>query len=132
MKFGKGVWINPFRAYLFDPNGEQLKCTDNSAPQPIAVSPYAKAYTADFLPAPAKSAANATASSEMASLDEFGGMQVVLIDGESGNERPTVIGHMNPTTGGVRMQPRTKQTYDLKGRRVKEGKKAKGAYYNRR
>jgi hypothetical protein len=68
----------------------------------------------------------------MASLDEFGGMQVVLIDGESGNERPTVIGRMNPTTGGVRMLPRTTQTYDLKGRRVNEGKKAKGAYYNRR
>ena len=82
MKFGKGVWINPFRAYLFDPNGEQLKCTDNSAPQSIAASPYAKAYTAEFLPAPAKSAASAPASSEVASLDEFGGMQVVVVDGD--------------------------------------------------
>ena len=142
MKFGKGVWINPFRAYLFDPNGEQLKCTDESntdgsKPQPIAVSPYAKAYTADFLPASAKSAANATASSEMASLDEFGGMEVVLIDDESdksiaGGKGTTAVGRKSSAATKPSMQPRTKQTYDLKGRRVGNSKKAKGAYYNRR
>jgi hypothetical protein len=38
---------------------------------------------------------------------------------------------MNPATGEIRMLPRTKQTYDLKGRRVNEGKKAKGAYYRK-
>ncbi len=139
MKLGKGVWINPFRAYLFDPDGEQLKCTDESntdgsKPQPIAASPYAKAYTAEFLPAPAKSAASAPASSEVASLDEFGGMQVVVVDGDKesvGGKGTTVIGRMNPATGEIRMLPRTKQTYDLKGRRVNEGKKAKGAYYRK-
>ena len=141
MKLGKGVWINPFRAYLFDPDGEQLKCTDESntdgsKPQPIAASPYAKAYTADFLPAPAKSAANATASSEMASLDGFGGMQVVLIDGESGKsiaggKGTTAVGRKSSAATKPSMQPRTKQSYDLKGRRVGKGKKAKGAYYRK-
>jgi hypothetical protein len=132
MKFGKDVRINPFRAYLFDPNGEQLKCTDNSAPQSIAASPYAKAYTAEFLPAPARSDASATASSEVASVDGFGGMQVVVVDDESG-KGTTVIGRMNPATGEIRMQPRVKQTYDLKGRRVNgEKKNARGAYYGKK
>ena len=136
MKFGKDVWINPFRAYLFDPNGEQLKCTDNSAPQSIAASPYAKAYTAEFLPAPARSDASATASSEVASVDGFGGMQVVLIDGESGKsiaggKGTTAVGRKSSVATKPSMQPRTKQTYDLKGRRVGKGKKAKGAYYRK-
>ena len=135
MKFGKGVWINPFRAYLFDPNGEQLKCTDNSAPQSIAASPYAKAYTAEFLPVPARSDASATASSEVASVDGFGGMQVVVVDDDNsvGGKGTTVIGRLNPATGEIRMQPRVKQTYDLKGRRVNgEKKNARGAYYGKK
>ncbi len=138
VKFGKEVWINPFRAYLYDPNGEKMQCADNSQPkaQAVAASPYAKAYTADFLPAPAKSAANATASSEVASLDEFGGMQVVVV--EDGRETSiadgkgtTAVGRKNPTATQIRLKPRTTQTYDLKGRRVGNGKKAKGAYYRR-
>ena len=133
-KFGHDVWINPFRAYLYDPSEKPQECTDGSNPQPVAASPYAKAYTADFLPA--NSAASATASSEVASIDEFGGMQVIVIEDESGKsiaggKGTTAVGRMNPATGEIRMQPRTKQTYDLKGRRVKEGKNAKGAYYKK-
>ncbi len=88
------------------------------------------------MPAPAKSAANATASSEVASLDGFGGMQVVVVDGESdksiaGGKGTTAVGRKSSAATKPSMQPRTKQTYDLKGRRVGNGKKAKGAYYRK-
>ena len=70
------------------------------------------------------------AASETASLSS---MDIVIVygDKDSDKERPTVIGRFNPATGEIRMLPRTKQTYDLKGRKVGNGKKAKGAYYRR-
>ena len=70
------------------------------------------------------------AASETASLNS---MDIVIVygDKDSVGERPTVIGRMNPATGEIRMLPRTTQTYDLKGRSVGNGKKAKGAYYRK-
>ena len=135
VQFGPEVWINPFRAYLYDPNGEKMQCT--AKPKAVA---YAKAYTAEFMPAQSKAAANATnaaASSEVASIDEFGGMQVVIVEDGSeksiagGKEHTTTVGRKNPAVTEIRVKPRTSQTYDLKGRRVGNGKKAKGAYYRR-
>ena len=135
VQFGPEVWINPFRAYLYNPNGEKMQCT--AKPKAIA---YAKAYTAEFMPAQSKAAANATnaaASSEVASIDEFGGMQVVIVEDGSeksiagGKEHTTTVGRKNPAVTEIRVKPRTSQTYDLKGRRVGNGKKAKGAYYRR-
>ena len=142
VQFGGNNWANPFRAYLVEckktDNG--LDCKDDSETQPSPVSRY---RFADAL-APTNSAeklagAVATdeplvlrqaAASETASLNS---MDIVIVygDKDSDQERPTVIGHFNPATGEIRILPRTKQTYDLKGRKVGNGKKAKGAYYRR-
>ena len=146
VQFGGNNWANPFRAYLVEckKSGEDSwDCEDDSEPQPKA-SQVARYRFADAL-APTNSAeklagAVATdeplvmrqaAASETASLNS---MDIVIVygDKDSDQERPTVIGRFNPATGEIRMLPRTKQTYDLKGRKVGNGKKAKGAYYNRR
>jgi len=136
VQFGGNNWVNPFRAYLVDCTtySDASECKDETQPEPSFVSRY---RFADVL-APASSAENslsaktpaAVAASETALLNS---MDIVIVYGDSASgERPTVIGRMNPATGEIRMLPRTKQTYDLKGRRVGNGKKAKGAYYNRR
>jgi len=145
VQFGGNNWANPFRAYLVEckKSGEDSwDCQDDSEPQPKA-SQVSKYRFADAL-APTNSAeklagAVATdqplvlrqaAASETASLNS---MDIVIVygDKDSDKERPTVIGRFNPATGEIRMLPRTKQTYDLKGRKVGNGKKAKGAYYRR-
>ena len=139
VQFGGNNWVNPFRAYLVEckDTGNGLDCSDeDSETQPSLVSRY---RFADAL-APTDTAATdeplvmrRAAASETASLNS---MDIVIVygdkDSESDKERPTVIGRFNPATGEIRMLPRTKQTYDLKGRKVGNGKKAKGAYYNRR
>ena len=141
VQFGGNNWANPFRAYLVEckKSGEDSwDCQDDSEPQPKA-SQVSRYRFADAL-APTDSAATdeplvlkQAAASETASLNS---MDIVIVygdkDSEGDKERPTVIGRFNPATGEIRMLPRTKQTYDLKGRKVGNGKKAKGAYYNRR
>ena len=133
VQFGNNTWVNPFRAYLVDCTtySDASECKDDETqPEPSFVSRY---RFADVL-APATSAENSlsakvpmrVAANETASLE---GMEVVIMNGDM--ERPTVIGHMNPATGEIRMLPRTTQSYDLKGRRVNEGRKAKGAYYRK-
>ena len=138
VQFGGNNWANPFRAYLVEckktDNG--LDCKDDSEIQPSLVSRY---RFADALASTDSAATDQplvmrrAAASETASLNS---MDIVIVYGDKESdgdkERPTVIGHFNPATGEIRMLPRTKQTYDLKGRRVGNGKKAKGAYYNRR
>ena len=141
VQFGGNNWANPFRAYLVEckKSGEDSwDCQDDSEPQPKA-SQVSRYRFADAL-APTDSAATdeplvmrQAAASETASLNS---MDIVIVygdkDSDGDKERPTVIGRFNPATGEIRMLPRTKQTYDLKGRKVGNGKKAKGAYYNRR
>ena len=137
VQFGGNNWANPFRAYLVEckktDNG--LDCQDDSEPKASQVSRY---RFADAL-VPTDSAATdeplvmrGVAASETASLNS---MDIVIVygdkDSDGDKERPTVIGRFNPATGEIRMLPRTKQTYDLKGRRVGNGKKAKGAYYKK-
>ena len=138
VQFGGNNWANPFRAYLVEckDTGNGLDCSDeDSETQPSLVSKY---RFADAL-APTDTAATdeplvmrQAAASETASLNS---MDIVIVygdkDSDGDKERPTVIGRYNPATGEIRMLPRTKQTYDLKGRRVGNGKKAKGAYYRR-
>ncbi len=135
VQFGGNNWVNPFRAYLVDCTTypDASECKDETQPKPSLVSRY---RFADAL-APASSAENSlsakkpmgVAASETASLNS---MDIVIVYGDSASgERPTVIGRMNPATGEIRMLPRTKQTYDLKGRKVGNGKKAKGAYYRK-
>jgi hypothetical protein len=146
--FGGNNWANPFRAYLVEckktDNG--LDCSDDdSGTQPKASLVYRYRF-ADAL-APTDSAENPAgatetdqplvmrqaAASETASINS---MDIVIVYGDKdsvgGKEHKTVIGHVNPATGEIRMEPRVKQSYDLKGRKVGKGKKAKGAYYNRR
>ena len=135
VQFGGNNWVNPFRAYLVDCTTypDASECKDETQPEPSFVSRY---RFADVL-APATSAENSlsaktpmgVAASETASIES---MDIVIVYGDSASgERPTVIGRMNPATGEIRMLPRTKQTYDLKGRRIGNGKKAKGAYYKK-
>ena len=61
---------------------------------------------------------------------------ITIIDGESGKsiaggKGTTAVGRKSSAATKPSMQPRTKQSYDLKGRRVGKGKKAKGAYYRK-
>ena len=56
-------------------------------------------------------------------------MKVVLVeDGDDGEERTTVIGHINTRTGEFK----TEHTYDLKGRKLNGRPTARGAYYGKR
>ncbi len=133
VQFGGNNWVNPFRAYLVDctKDAEASECKDDETqPKPSLVSRY---RFADVL-APASSAENSLsakkpAASVTASLD---GMDVVIINGgKDGQEHTTVIGRYDSRTGELRMNFRPKQTYDLKGRRVNESRKAKGVYYKK-
>ena len=151
VQFGGKNWVNPFRAYLVEcpVNSDGSDCEDDSGTQPKA-SLVSRYHFADVLASTnsaenslsveklAGDAANSPAvmrqsvASETASLN---GMDIVLVDSDKdsvgGKEHTTVIGRMNPATGEIRMLPRTTQTYDLKGRRVGNGKKAKGAYFKK-
>ena len=145
VQFGGNNWANPFRAYLVEckDTGNGLDCSDEDSETLPKASQVSRYRFADAL-APTNSAekpagAVATdeplvlrqaAASETASLNS---MDIVIVygDKDSDKERPTVIGRYNPATGEIRMLPRTKQTYDLKGRKVGNGKKAKGAYYKK-
>ena len=146
VQFGGNNWANPFRAYLVEckktDNGLDCKDDSETQPKPSLVSRYRFADALAPTDSAEKSAGAAAtdqplvmrqaAASETASLNS---MDIVIVygdkDSEGDKERPTVIGRFNPASGEIRMLPRTKQTYDLKGRRVGNGKKAKGAYYRR-
>jgi hypothetical protein len=56
-------------------------------------------------------------------------MDIVLVDRQKdGSKQTTVIGQFNSRTGEIRMN-RTKRTYDLKGRSVRDASRmAKGVY----
>ena len=133
VQFGGNTWVNPFRAYLVDCTtySDASECKDEENQSEAS---FVSRYRFADVFAPASSAENSlsakvpmrVAASETASLE---GMEVVIMNGDK--ERPTVIGHMNPATGEIRMLPRTTQSYDLKGRKVVKGKKAKGAYYRK-
>ena len=138
VQFGGNNWANPFRAYLVEckDTGNGLDCSDEDSETQPKASLVSRYRFADAL-APTDTAATdeplvmrQAAASETASLNS---MDIVIVygDKDSVGERPTVIGRMNPATGEIRMLPRTKQTYDLKGRRIGNGKKAKGAYYKK-
>ena len=145
VQFGGNNWANPFRAYLVEckESGDSWDCQDDSEPKALQVARYRLADALAPTDSAEKSASAAAtdqplvmrqvAASETASLNS---MDIVIVyddkDSDGEKERPTVIGRYNPATGEIRMLPRTKQTYDLKGRRVGNGKKAKGAYYYRR
>ena len=107
---GEGASAPPLRAYMVK---------DPVKPQSIAPYPYKPSYVAK----------SATADAETASIGE---MNVVILsrdnNGENGKEPPTVIGKFDVRTGELHLN-RTTRTFDLNGRNVGEGKKAKGAYY---
>ena len=138
VQFGGNNWANPFRAYLVEckktDNG--LDCSDDDSGTQPKASLVSRYRFADAL-APTDTAATdeplvmrQAAASETASINS---MDIVIVygDKDSDKERPTVIGRYNPATGEIRMLPQVKQTYDLKGRKVGNGKKAKGAYYKK-
>ena len=138
VQFGGNNWANPFRAYLVEckDTGNGLDCSDDDSGTQPKASLVSRYRFADAL-APTDSAATnqplvlkQAAASETASLNS---MDIVIVygDKDSDKERPTVIGRYNPATGEIRMLPQVKQTYDLKGRKVGNGKKAKGAYYKK-
>ena len=101
VKVGEGAYIKPFRAYIYK------KPVPQSAPRAQSHALYQPAPV-DDLP------------------DE---MEVIIVDREKdGSEQTTVIGQFNSRTGEIRLN-RTKRTYDLKGRHVRDASHmAKGVY----
>ena len=101
VKVGEGAYIRPFRGYIY------------KKPVPKKV----KSNGGDLL-------------RQTASIDDLPDvMDIVLVDRQKdGSERTTVIGQFNSRTGEIRMN-RTKRTYDLKGRSVRDASRmAKGVY----
>ena len=102
VKVGEGAFIKPFRAYIY------------KKPVPQAV----KSNGAYVL-------------RRIASIDDDipDVMNVVVVDRKKdGSEQTTVIGQFNSRTGEIRLN-RTKRTYDLKGRSVRDASRmAKGVY----
>ena len=109
-QFGPMASVKPFRAYLYNPNGEALDYCKNqtSAPAP-------KAYAAK----------PSIANNEIASNNE--GMDVIIVThNENSEDYTTVIGRMDTHTGEIRSI--RSNTFDLKGRNVGRKKNAKGMY----
>ena len=143
-RFGKGTYINPLRAYLLKTPGvtsdePQEDAEPSSKASLVARRVASSPYAADDLSAVAQqfdasgrlvmADRTYTAGIETASV---GNMDVVILNGgKDGQEHTTVIGRYDSRTGEIRMNFRPKHTYDLKGRRVNEGKKAKGVYYKK-
>ena len=132
VQFGKGVWVNPLRAYLLkSPEDVDDEMQDNSEPAPKASFVISRALDSQLDVSGRLVVADRTAvaGTETASI---GGMEVVIVEQDKdGNAHTTVIGRYDSRTGEIRMNFRPEHTYDLKGRRVKEGRKAKGAYYGK-
>ena len=103
VKVGAGSYIMPLRAYIY------------KKPEPSSIR---------------SNASYAIRHDELSNDDIPDRMNVVIVDSDdSGNERTTVIGQFKARTGEFRW---TTSTFDLKGRNVGNGKKARGAYYGKR
>ena len=101
VKVGEGASIKPFRGYIYK-NPVSKKVKSNGG--------YLLRQTA--------------------SIDDLPDvMDIVVVDRKKdGSEQTTVIGQFNSRTGEIRMN-RTKRTYDLKGRSVRDASRmAKGVY----
>ena len=132
VQFGAGAWINPLRAYLL----KSSKKTDGEPQDDSQLAPKASFIARRAMESMLDESGRlvvadrtAVAGTETASI---GGMEVVIVEQDKdGNAHTTVIGRYDSRTGELRMDFRPKHTYDLKGRRVNEGRKAKGAYYGK-
>ena len=132
VQFGAGAWINPLRAYLL----KSSKKTDGEPQDDSELAPKASFIARRAMESMLDESGRlvvadrtAVAGTETASI---GGMEVVIVEQDKdGNAHTTVIGRYDSRTGELRMDFRPKHTYDLKGRRVNEGRKAKGAYYGK-
>ena len=103
VKLDAGSYIMPLRAYIY------------KKPEPSSIR---------------SNASYAIRHDELSNDDIPDRMNVVIVDSDdSGNERTTVIGQFKARTGEFRW---TTSTFDLKGRNVGNGKKARGAYYGKR
>ena len=102
VKVGEGAYIRPFRGYIY------------KKPVPKKV----KSNGGDLL------RQTASISDDLPDV-----MDIVVVDRKKdGTEQTTVIGQFNSRTGEIRMN-RTKRTYDLKGRSVRDASRmAKGVY----
>ena len=103
VRFGKGAYVQPFRAYL-----------ESSSPQLVSASPNAQ-----FAARPA--------IGETASLPD--NIDVVIVSrGNDGDKHTTTIGKLNTRTGEFQML----RDYDLKGRKTNITNRAQGAYYGKK
>ena len=103
VKVDAGSYIMPLRAYIY------------KKPEPSSIR---------------SNASYAIRHDELSNDDIPDRMNVVIVDSDdSGNERTTVNGQFKARTGEFRW---TTSTFDLKGRNVGNGKKARGAYYGKR
>ena len=103
VRFGKGAYVQPFRAYLV-----------SDKPQLVSASPNAQ-YVAR------------PAVGETASLPE--NIDVVIVSrGNDGEKHTTTIGTFNTRTGEFKML----RDYDLKGRKTNITNRAQGAYYGKK
>ena len=113
--------INPLRCYL------RKKSSD------VKLQPQTLAKAApQVLKALAKAAPQVlkAASYSISLLPET--IDVEFVDDDENGEHTTAIGRMDTRTGKIRLL-RTDRTYDLKGRRVNDVKRAaKGAYYGKK
>ena len=105
VKAAAGAWVNPMRAYLVKkPSASAVRANG-------AIAKTATTSSIDELPA---------------------SMRIVIIDDEeTEEEHTTVIGQHNVRTTPYRVNFMP-HTYDLKGRIVGNGKKARGAYYGKK
>jgi hypothetical protein len=104
VKVGEGASIKPFRGYIY------------KKPVPKKV----KSNGGNLL-------------RQTASIDDLPDvMNIVVVDSKKdGSKQTTVIGQFNSRTGEIRMN-RTKRTYDLKGRSVRDASRmAKGVYFKK-
>ena len=102
VRFGKGAYVQPFRAYLV-----------SDKPQLVSASPNAQFA--------ARSVGVETASIE--SIDV-----VIVSRGNDGEKHTTTIGKFNTRTGEFQML----RDYDLKGRKTNITNRAQGAYYGKK
>ena len=109
VKVGVGAWIRPMRAYLVKSDVapvQTIRANGNYVMRPTV---------------------------EQKELPEL--MSIIVDDGDGNDdnaEHTTVIGQFNTRTGEIKMNNAAiKRTFDVKGRNVVNGKKAKGSYYRK-
>ena len=104
VRFGKGAYVQPFRAYMV-----------SGKPQLVSASPNAQ-FTA-----------TPTAGVETASLPD--NIDVVIVSRDNdGEKHTTTVGKLNTRTGEFEMI----RDYDLKGRKTNLTNRAQGAYYGKK